>query len=389
MVRPLAGLRVLDLTTFLSGPLATRALAQLGADVVKVEPPGLGDPTRSGMGLQPGDAPSPYWLALHRDRRSMVLDLKHQAGRTVLLDLVAVADVVVDNFRPGVMDRFGLSPDELRAANPRLVSCSITGFGADGPMADRAAIDGPIQAFTGALELTTRGDTSGLPMPVQVADIAGAAQATQAVLAALYQRERTGQGSHIEVTLVESLLQWLSVADRFGTMASPVTMVLEGAGGGRFLVQTPVHFQERFAELVASVEGCETIGTDPRFADAPGRFAHADAYLAIVARAAATRSREEWLDALHAAGVPAAPVQGFDEALVHPQVAGRDVSAVIDVPGHGEVRALLGPVRFDGERRLDTSPPPALGEHTAEVLNEWLWADAVRVRELGESGAFG
>ena len=173
MVEPLAGLRVLDLTTFLSGPLATRALAQMGADVVKVEPPGVGDPTRSGMGVAPEDPPSPYWVALHRDRRGIVLDLKHEAGRTVLLELAGAADVLVDNFRPGVMDRFGLTPDVLRSANPRLISCSITGYGADGPMADRAAIDGPIQAFTGVLDLTTRDGGSGLPMPVQVADIAG------------------------------------------------------------------------------------------------------------------------------------------------------------------------------------------------------------------------
>jgi crotonobetainyl-CoA:carnitine CoA-transferase CaiB-like acyl-CoA transferase len=368
---PLAGFRILDLTTFLSGPLATRSLAALGADVVKVEPP-TGDPTRAGTGLRPGDEPSPYWLALHRDRRSVVLDLKAESGRALLLDLVEHADALVENFRPGVMARLGLEPHVLHERNPRLVICSISGFGADGPFSQLAAIDGPVQAFTGALELTGTGGDFGFPIPMQVADIAGASYGAQGVLAALLQRERTGRGAHVELSLAECLMQWLGVVDRSGTLAPPATMVLDTADGERVLVQPIMHFHPRFAELVANVDGCESFRDDDRFADRPRRAEHREAYESIVRRAFRARTRAEWLADLHAAGVPAAPVHRTDEALEHPQLLHRRASVELDVPGLGSASVLAPAFVFDGTRRLTTSPPPALGEHTAEVLAEWL-----------------
>ena len=385
---PLAGFKVLDITTFLSGPLATRSLAALGATVVKIEPP-AGDPTRAGWGRRADEAPSPYWLGLHRDRQSVVLDLKADAGRSLLLELVEHADALVENSRPGVMTRLGLDAPVLHERNPRLVSCSISGFGADGPFSQLAAIDGPVQAFAGVLELTGTSDEPGLPVPVQVADIAGAAYATQAVLAGLLARERSGEGTHIDVSMLECLLQWLGVVDRAGTLDPPATMLLEAADGERLLVQPIMHFHPPFAALVATVPGCEGFAEDPRFTDRPTRLLHREEYEEVVRRAFRTRPRGAWLADLEDAGVPAAPILGGDEVLSHPQVQHRQATAQLDVAGLGSARVLASPFVFDGERRTTTTAPPLLGEHTRAVLVDWLGCADVELDGAAAAGAFG
>src|SRR3954454_20721619 len=191
-VEPLRGYRVLDLTTFLSGPLVARGVADLGAEVIKVEPP-TGDPTRR----KPEEPFQSLWLQVHRGRKSIVLDLKEPAGRDVLLELVRHADVLLENYRPGVMERFGLGPDVVRAVNDRLVYATITGFGPDGPVAKQVSIDGPVQAFAGSIELADLNGIERLPMPITVADIAGASAATTAGLGALLGRGRTGKGAAV------------------------------------------------------------------------------------------------------------------------------------------------------------------------------------------------
>ncbi|HZP27751.1 MAG TPA: CaiB/BaiF CoA-transferase family protein [Acidimicrobiia bacterium] len=385
---PLAGIRVLDLSTFLSGPSATRALADLGAEIVKIEPP-AGDRTRAGTGLRPGDPPSEFWLALHRDRRSVVLDLKSDAGRDVLVELTTHADVLLENFRPGVTTQLRIAYEDLRDANPRLVYCTITGFGPDGPFADRTATDGPVQAFTGALELTGPPGSFGLPVPIQVADLVGGAYAAQAVVAALYARERTGRGTHADVSMAECLLGWLEITDRQRTLAPPTTLVLATADGESLLVQTTMHFADRFVELMAAVPGCELLATDPRFATRDDRREHLDAYVDVVQRGFRTRDADAWLAALSAVGIPAARIQTSAEARAHPQLAHRAATVETEVAGLGTRALLAGPFRFDGERRRDLVPPPALGQHTREVLEELLGCDDDRFAALGAAGAFG
>ena len=354
---PLDGIRVLDLTTFLSGPIAAMGLLQLGADVVKVEPPS-GDVTRGGS-----TAPlSPFYWALHRGRRSIVLDLKNAEGREVLLELVRDADVLVENFRPGVMGRLGLDWPTLHAANPRLVVGSITGYGATGPMADAPAIDGVVQAFSGSFGLPqVYGQPAG-PVPMTIADLAAGAITAQGILASLFTRERTGVGARIEVSLVDALLPWLCASDWVGSLKWPGTVVATGSDGLAFVVQTPSHFRARLSNLI----GVE--------------FAPTDEYGQAVRAALGTRPRAEWLAVLAREGIPAAPVQTLEEALAHPS------TATVDVEG----RMLAdSPFVIDGERRTLAARPPTLGEHTDAVLRERLGYDDDMIRARRAAGAFG
>jgi formyl-CoA transferase len=224
---------------------------------------------------------------------------------------------------------------------------------------------------------------------MQVADIAGASYGAQGVLAALLQRERTGRGAHIELSLAECLLQWLGVVDRSGTLAPPATMVLDTSDGERVLVQPIMHFHPRFAELVAAVDGCQSFAGDPRFVDRPSRAQHRAEYEEIVRRAFRARTRSEWLADLHAAGVPAAPVHRSDEVLGHPQLQYRQAAIDIDVPGLGPSNVLAPPFVFDGERRTASTAPPALGEHGDEVLTEWLDWSSSKLDDAAAAGAFG
>ena len=386
-VRPLAGVRVVDLTTFLSGPVAARTLADLGAEIVRVEPP-RGDPTRAGTGLAAGDPPSAFYVALHRDRRAIVLDLKTRAGVAVLGELAAASDVLLENFRPGVTERLGISDADLRPANPGLVYCTITGFGPDGPYSQLPATDGAVQAFGGVLELTGPPGGFGFPVPLPLADLLAGATAAQGVLAALVARGRHGRGTHLDVSMVEALLGWLLVGDRERTLAPPTTMVVTGRDDVPILVQTSLHFQGRLTELLAAVPGCDALAQD-RFATREGRRAHLDDYLALVRRAFATRTSAEWLEALAAIGIPASRVQRIDDALAHPQLAHRGAIVDVDIPGLGPQSVLAGPFRFDGRRKTDTTPPPTLGEHTDVVVREVLGYDDARLAALAADGAFG
>jgi formyl-CoA transferase len=379
----LDGVRVLDLTTFLSGPIATRTLVQLGAEVVKVEPPS-GDPTRAGFGMRRGEPFLPFWWQLHRGRRSVALDLKSAPGRESLRALAGVADVLVENYRPGVMQRLGLPPDRLRKENPRLITCSITGFGPDGPAADAPALDAAVQAVAGAFEYPTVVGMAEGPIPLTVADISGGAAGAQAILAALFARERSGFGCHLELSLAETLLQWLLVSDRTGTLRSPATILAEGSDGARFVVQTTLHFRDRLLEVLDAEPATAGIARDPRFASWDARVANAEDFVRAARRAFASRTRAEWLVRLAAAGIPAGAVQTIDEALVHPQLL--HTRAVGSAGGHRVARSAFV---VDGERSDDTTAPPALGEDTAQVLEEWLGMDEKRIAELAAEGAFG
>ncbi len=324
---PLTGIRVLDLTTFLAGPLATRTLADLGAQILKVEPPS-GDPTRGGWtggaDSRVADA-SYYWRALHGGRRSVTIDLTTPEGQESFVRLAEGADVFLENLRPGVTAKFGVDGPALRARFPRLVTCSITGFDEDDELAGISATDGPVQAWTGGVDLMEGWCGVALPMPVQAGDVAGGAAAAQGVLAALVARSRTGVGSHVQVSLAGALTQWMAVTDRMKTLAPPATMVLTAGDDARFLVQAPM----RFAAKLLTVFGL------------PADIVRSD-IAAAVGAAAATETASVWLERLWAAGIPAAPVRP---------------------PGEGVPRP---PWSFDGVRTEPAGPPPALGANNGE-----------------------
>jgi crotonobetainyl-CoA:carnitine CoA-transferase CaiB-like acyl-CoA transferase len=226
-------------------------------------------------------------------------------------------------------------------------------------------------------------------MPIPVADLVAGATAAQGVLAALVERERTGRGTHVDVSMLEALLGWLLVGDRERTNAPPTTMVLAASDGVDVVVQTPLHFQPRLAELLAAVPGCEALATDERFATREQRAAHRTDYENLARRAFRSHTSEEWFAALRGIGIPASRVQRIDDALADPQLLYRRGVTEVDVPGLGRRTVLASPFVFDGVRKTDTSPPPTLGQHTVEVLRKVLGYSDDDIADLVQGGAFG
>jgi crotonobetainyl-CoA:carnitine CoA-transferase CaiB-like acyl-CoA transferase len=396
MEHPLAGLRVLDLSRVLSGPFAGRMLADLGADVVKVEDTGAGDYARAAPPYVEGvqeSAKSAAFIALNRNKRSVRLDLKAEAGREALLTLVEGADVLLESFRPGVMERLGLGLDALRARNPRIVHCAISGFGQTGPLTQRPGHDMNYLALAGAMALTGVRDGEPVLGGVQIADIGGGAQmAVIGVLTALRHAERTGEGQSVDVSMTDGALSWT-------VMESAAALQGQKPRRGRTLL-TGEHLCYR---PYACKDGWITIGAlEPKFwkafctgvdredliphqFDAPGSDAHAE-----VEAIALSRTREEWaaFGTQHDACLE--PVWELEEALETDLVREREMVVELDQPGAtAPVRALGVPIKLSATPGdVHRLPAPGLGEHTEEVLRE-AGLDEDRIAELVSSGAAG
>jgi crotonobetainyl-CoA:carnitine CoA-transferase CaiB-like acyl-CoA transferase len=395
---PLAPIRVLDLTRHIAGPVAVNVLRQLGAEIIRVEAPDGSDPGRRGIALHSGEH-APMFYALHRGKRSIALDLKNAAGRAAVLDLAARCDVFVENQRPGALAALGLGWEQLRKRNPRLVYCSISGFGATGPMAQVAVTDGGVQAFGGVMYVNA-GRDSGPPGPltvINVADVSGGLYAAQAILAALYARERTGEGVRIDMSLLEPLIQMLPrevsevfAGDRPSTTAhmGPVIPPLRCEDGRYLVVQLPFpHLQERFRRLVAE-KGASPTMLDERFATPEGRIGGASEYVPLVVAAFSSRPRADWVADLQALGIPSGPVNNLADALASQQLAAREGVVRIPAPESGELRALGNPFHFEG-LTVDqgTDPPPYVGEHSEMVLREVLRYGEAEIAALRAAGA--
>jgi len=374
---PLAGVMVLDLGAILSAPFSARTLQDLGATIVKVESR-EGDPLRGGPAAK--GARRYQFMACNRGRRSLSVDLKSDEGRTILYQLVARADVLLENFRPGVTERLGIAYDTLKEINARLIHCTIGGFRPDSPLAKPPNTDGVLQAYSGLLQLTGVNGSPGMPLPMPLADLIAGTTAAEAVIAALYQRDRTGRGVHIEVNMFESLLSWMH-ASSIGRvkLQPPGTWVLKTADDKSILVQPALHFFNGFARVVAEKTGSDVL-SDPRFQTPDSRTTHVDALMQILDGAFMQDTSANWLSALAAAGVPAGSINTLEEALKAPEVE----TSWVDMDGI-QMAFVGNPYTFDGRRAPVAVTGPALGEHGGEIL-QGLGYSGAEIEQLREKG---
>jgi crotonobetainyl-CoA:carnitine CoA-transferase CaiB-like acyl-CoA transferase len=395
-VKLLDGVRVLDLSRMLAGPYGSMLLADMGAEVIKVEEPDGGDPMRVMGPPFLSDGGSAYFLAINRNKKSVAIDLTQDPGRDVFLELVRAADVVWENFRPGVLARLGCDYPRLAAANPRVILCSISAYGQDGPYRDWPAFDLALQAMGGAMSLTGEPGHRPIRMGLPMGDLAGGMLGAFAVAAGLLRRQTTGQGTHIDLSLLDcqaSLLTYL--AQYFwtdgrvpGPQGSGHTSVVPyqalATGDGHLIVAV---FAEKFWRgFCLAVEHPEW-EHDPRFATNRDRVAHRKALMPLVEATFAARTTEEWLARLTAEGVPAAPILTVDQVLADAQIRLRQMVVEMRHPRLGPVPTLGTPIKVDGRMELEVSPPPALGEHTDAVLREVLKYPAERIAALRRTGA--
>ncbi|GAA2705964.1 CaiB/BaiF CoA transferase family protein [Actinoplanes palleronii] len=372
---PLAGIRVVDLTTFLSGPSATQLLGDLGADIVKVESLD-GDSSRAIVGPTVlGE--SAYFLANNRNKRSIALNLKSPRGLEVLQRLIAGADVVIENFRPGVTTRLGLDPEALLAERPSLVWASISGFGQEGELRDRPAYDMIVQALSGVMSLNGHPGAPAARLGIPAGDVVAGLYAVIGVLAALQARHQTGRGRIIDVSMLRGQLAMLSYQALYtnlnGVAPEPqgaghdsiATYRSFRAGDGRELVVTAN--TPRMWEGLCRVLGVDELITDPRFLDAAGRLRHKHELWAVLEARFASRPAAYWVDALAAASVPAAPVKNVLEALADARAAGD--GSLIEIKGdQASFENVATPIRFVGTPVGEPAYPPALGADTASIL---------------------
>lgn len=384
MIKPLQGVRVLDLSRVLAGPWATQLLADLGADVIKIEKPGAGDDTRhwGPPWHEHGDEKvAAYFLAANRGKKSVAIDFATKEGAALVRRMVADADVLVENFKVGGLRKFGLDADSLRAAHPRLIYASITGFGQDGPYASRAGYDYIIQGMGGLMSLTgiPDGEPGGGPMKVgvAVADLFSGMYAASAILAALYRREQTGEGATIDLALFDTQLAMLANQASNALVSGRDPQRL-GSGHPNIVPYQPFEASDQpiiiavgndrqFAKLAAIV-GHPEWAEDPAFSTNAARVAARAQLVSMIAAIVARKPASHWLDRLEAAGIPAGPINSISQALADPQAVHRGVRLTAKGGTLGEVPMVGSPIRIDGERLNATLPPPALGEHTDEVI---------------------
>jgi crotonobetainyl-CoA:carnitine CoA-transferase CaiB-like acyl-CoA transferase len=392
MPGPLAGIRVLDLGQVLAGPYATLTLACLGADVVKLEDPDRPDPARATGPCFLGDQ-SVYFAALNGGKRSLAVRLSSEEGRRVVLDLVRRLDVVVDNFRPGVTAKLGLSDADLRPLNPGLITCSVTAFGETGPDAQRPGYDYTVQALAGVMSLA--GEPGGPPVKAGISyvDHSGGLAAALAVCAALVERARTGVGRHIDLGLLDVQVSMLSYLAAWGLTAGYVPERFPG-GAHPSLVPAQVFATADgwlsifigndglWAKLVAAI-GDERLAP-PQLATAEGRLRERETVVHVLGEVLARRTTREWADLLVPAGVPATAVNGLNEALAEAQVVERGLVTRVEHPSYGGYGHVTGPLPTFAGGPL--APAPTLGEHTRELLEE-IGYDVFAVDRLLADGA--
>jgi crotonobetainyl-CoA:carnitine CoA-transferase CaiB-like acyl-CoA transferase len=376
---PLEGLTVLDFTRVLSGPYCTMQLGDLGARVIKIEQPGRGDDTRA-WGPPFVNGESAYFLSINRNKESVALDLKDAASNAIVEALLARADVVVENFRPGTLDRLGWGYAAVAARHPRIVYCAISGFGQTGPRHLEAGYDAMMQGEAGLMSITGPADGPPYRLGVAIADIATGMFAVQGILAALYAREKSGRGQLVDVAMLDSVTALLTyqASIAFATGGTPTRMGNRHpsiapydtfpAADGEFVLS--VGNDDQFVRL-SRVIGRPELAGDSRFATNADRVRHYDMLRRELTRGFSSWKRADVLKALSDVGVPVSAVRSVTEALADPQVAAREMIVPLEHVAAGPIRVLGTPLKLSDTPAAIRKPPPALGQHTAAVLREF------------------
>lgn len=391
---PLAGYRILDLTTFLSGPFCTQILADLGAEVVKVEAP-EGDSSRAIPPHFVGDD-SAYFLGANRNKKSLAIDMKQPEGLALVKRLIGEADVVVENFRPGVAGRIGLHIDALREAQPSLIWASISGFGQTGPWRDKPAYDMIVQALSGVMSLTGEPGRPAVRLGIPAGDMVAGMYAAIAINAALADRERNGAGRTIDVSMLDCQLAMLSYQSTYSLVAG-VTPQPQGArhdsiptyrsftgGDGRELVVTAN--TERMWRGLCAALGLAGLPADQRFDSGGKRLANREALWPLLEAAFLTRAAAEWIEPLTANGVPVALIKTVPEALADAREAGRGMVIGVEDEMGNRADVVGNPIKFSGALEKPATYPPALGADAHSVLGEWLACPAGEIVDLQDKG---
>jgi len=388
-MQALTGIKVLDLSRVLAGPYCTMVLGDLGADVIKVEPP-EGDETR-GWGPPFAGGESAYYLCVNRNKRDIVIDLKTDEGKKILRDLAIQSDVLVENFRPGTLTKFGLDYETLHELNPKLIYCSITGFGQTGSMKDKPGYDFMIQALGGLMSITGEPDGEPMKTGVAVVDLFAGQNAIIAILAALQARTLTGRGQHLDISLFDSQLGWLAnvasnylisgkLPKRHGN-AHPNIVPYQSFQASDSWFAIAVGNDKQF-EALCKVIGKLEWGSDPRFVKNSGRVENREELIPLLKSIFVTRSVSEWLSLLEQAQIPCGPINNFEQVFSMPTVKEREMLVKMKHPTIGELPLVGSPLKMSDTPVEYRLPPPLMGEHTEEVLRELGYSRA-QVDQLG------
>ncbi|MBN1829954.1 MAG: CoA transferase, partial [Deltaproteobacteria bacterium] len=393
MAMKLDGVKVLDLSRVLAGPYCTMILADLGADVIKVEPP-EGDETRTWPPFYE-NGESGYYMTLNRNKRGIAVNLKNPRGKEILLELARHADIVIENFTPGVVGRLGVDYEAMKHVNPRLVYCSVSGFGQTGPYRTKRAYDPVIQALGGVMSVTGVKNGEPVKIGIPVGDLGGAMMAVTAILAALYSREKTGKGDYIDISMLDGQIVFLSImaAEYFANGTVPERLgrehpwrvpskTFETKKGYITTSATSGALYARFMNAL----GLDQLIDDPRFRTNAERVIHRDELYPIIEKAMMEKTAEEWAVIFDEAGLPNGVMNDVSQVFNDPQVLERKMLEYVDHPTLGKIRMIGNPFKYAGSEPRSMTAPPMLGEHTDLVMAELLGLDDDEIASLKRSG---
>lgn len=406
MPLPLSHIRVLDLSRVLAGPLATQYLADLGAEVIKVEPPGKGDDTRHWgppFAVEPKDGVpgiAAYFMCVNRGKKSVTIDLTKPEGKALLLDLAAKSDVMIENFKVGGLKKYGLDYPSIRKINPRIVYCSITGFGQDGPYANRAGYDFVVQGMGGLMSITGQpdGTPGAAPMKVGVAisDEMSGMNALSGILAALVGREQTGEGAYLEVSLLETTIHAL-INQASNYLVSGEVPVRLGNDHPTIVPYSALPTQDGHIILAIGNDGqfqrfCEAAGiahvaSDPKYANNSQRIANREELLALIRARLTQEPSAYWISLLESRAVPCGPIYRMDEMFQDPHIVARGVRRDTTIGAAAPLPVVANPIKMPGQDTTSSKAPPMLGEDTDAVLSSVLGLDGAKIASLRRSGA--